>query len=78
MDGVKEGSAVVSEGVRVGGLEEAAVVVDVALDEVGDAVAVVVREWARGTRRVGRVRRSGLMGSSMWCSSGCGGRWGCC
>ena len=48
VDGVEEGSAVVAQGVRVRGLEQAAVVVDVALDEVGDAVAAVVREWARG------------------------------
>ena len=34
VDGVEEGPAVVSEGVKVGGLDEAAVVIHVALDEV--------------------------------------------
>ena len=68
VDGMEEGAAVVPEGVRVGGLDEGTIVIHKTFNKGGHS-----RSLVRGGGW-GKAWRGVSMGSSMWCSIGCGGR----
>ena len=76
VDSVEEGPAVVSEGVEVRGLDEAAVVIHIALNEVRDVGPVFVGQGAGG--QGGEGEEGWVDGVEHVVFQGMGGRWGCC